>query len=207
MARRFAFASSLALIVAAGAGVALTTPSALSTPAPAQAKAADAFAVDAVHSSVVFRVKHMNVAYFYGRFNNPAGSFNLDFSKPEASSLEVSVKAEDVDSGNAGRDKHLKSEDFFSAKEYPTISFKGKTFKKTGENTMDVTGDLSLHGQTKPVTVMVEATGTGKGRGGEALAGIEAKFSVKQSDFGMTKMVGPIGDDVWMMIGLEGAKK
>lgn len=209
MARPIAIASSLALVLLAGGAAVLTAsaPATIAAPAPAPAKAADVFTVDAVHSSVVFRIKHMNVAPFYGRFNNAAGAFNLDFAKPEGSVLDVSVKTEDVDTANAGRDKHLKSEDFFSAKEYPTISFKGKAFKKTGDATMEVTGDLTLHGVTKPVTAMVEATGTGKGRGGEAIAGLEAKFTIKRSDFGMTNMVGPIGDEVNLMIGLEGAKK
>lgn len=197
--------SVLALVLAAGVAGTLAM-SGGSAPAVAAPSAAAGFAVDSVHSSVVFRIKHMNVAYFYGRFNSPTGTFNLDFAKPEASVLEVSVKLDDVDTANEGRDKHLKQEEFFAAKDYPTISFKGKTFKKTGEKTMEVTGDLTMRGQTKPVTCVVEHTGAGKGRKGEAIEGIEAKFTVKRSDFGVSGLIGPLGDEVNLMIALEGAK-
>ncbi len=204
--------SSLALTVAAGGALALAGLSALRptdavAAAPVAAQSAEAYAVDAVHSSVIFRVKHLNTSYFYGRFNGGAGSFNLNFAKPEASVLEVSVKTEDVDTGNAGRDKHLRSEDFFSAKEHPTIAFKGKTFKKTSDTVMEVAGDLTLHGQTKPITITVEATGAGKGMKGESVAGIESKFTIKRTDYGMKGLVGPVGDEVTLMVAFEGSRK
>ncbi len=164
------------------------------------------FNVDPVHSNVVFRVKHMGVSNFYGRFNKVSGSFNLDFAKPEGSMMSVAIDAGSVDTNNTKRDDHLKSQDFFSAKEFAQISFTGKEFKKTGEHTMDVTGELSLHGQKKTITIPVEHTGSGKGMQGEARSGVGATFSVKRSDFGMSFMLNGVGDEVTLMVGLEGAQ-
>lgn len=165
-----------------------------------------AFNVDPVHSSVVFKIKHMGVSNFYGRFDKVSGSFNLDFAKPETSALAVVVDAASVNTNNSKRDDHLKSQDFFSAKEFAQISFTGKEFKKTGEHTMDVTGELSLHGQKKTITLPVEHTGSGKGMQGEARSGVGATFTIKRSDFGMSFMLNGVGDEVTLMVGLEGAQ-
>jgi polyisoprenoid-binding protein YceI len=191
----------------AGLGaVAAGRPEAAPTVAPARAEGA--YTVDAVHSSVIYRIKHLNVSNSYGRFNDISGSFHFDAAKPEASVLDVSVQTESIDSANEKRDGHLKSQDFFSAKEFPTIAFKGKTFKKTTDTTFDVEGDLSLHGVTKPVTVKVELTGSGPGMRGGEVAGIEARFSIKRSDFGMNYMVGKgLSDEVDLIVSLEGGRK
>lgn len=185
-----------ATIVLATAGL-LAVAAAPARPAPA---AADASKVDPVHSSVVFRIRH-NTAPFYGRFNQVSGSFQLDAADPAKSSLDVSVKSASVDSNNPKRDDHLKSQSFFSVSEFPTITFKGKQFKKVSGNSWEVTGDLTLRGVTKAVTVAVEDTSDGKG------GGLEAKFTIKRSDFGMNFMVDKgLGDDVSLMIGLEAGK-
>jgi polyisoprenoid-binding protein YceI len=168
--------------------------------------AADMYAVDTVHSSIVFRVKHMNTAYFWGRFNNLAGSFSLDEANPAASQFEFQVKVESVDTGNPKRDAHLKSPDFFNAVQFPVIAFKSQSVKKTG-NGYDVTGELTLHGVTKPVSVQVISTGTGKGPSGRPIAGIEATLNFKRSEFGMSNMVGPVSDDVLVNVGVEGSRK
>ncbi len=170
------------------------------------AVAADAFQVDAVHSSVLFRVKHMNTSYAYGRFNDVSGKFQVDEADPSKSVMDLTINAESVDTANAKRDLHLKGPDFFNAKEFPTITFKGKSFRKTAAG-YDVAGDLTLHGVTKPVTFKLGLTGSGKGMRGEALAGVEGSAVLKRSDFGMTYMVGPIGDEVTVTAALEGSRK
>jgi polyisoprenoid-binding protein YceI len=170
------------------------------------ALAADAFQVDAVHSSVLFRVKHMNVSYTYGRFNDVSGHFLLDEADPSKSLFDLTVKSESIDTANTKRDNHLKGTDFFNAKQFPTITFKSKSVKK-GDSGYDVTGDLTLHGVTKPVTFRVASTGTGRGMIGGTLAGVEASVVIKRSDFGMTFMVGPVGDEVTVTVALEGGRK
>ncbi len=179
---------------------------AIAATAPASSHAEDAYKVDAVHSSVVFRVKHMNTSYAYGRFNGISGSFALNAATPSASVLDIAVKTETIDTASGARDTHLKGPDFFNAKQFPGISFKGTSFKKTGESTYEVTGDLTLHGVTNPVTAVVEATGEGKGQRGRSIAGIEAVFNIKRTDFGMKNMVGPVGDDVKITVALEGGR-
>ncbi len=168
--------------------------------------AAESYAADSVHSSLVYRVKHMNTSFFWGRFNTIAGAFALDEANPAESRFEFQVKADSIDTGNTKRDQHLKSPDFFNAVEFPTIAFKSQTVAKSGD-AYEVTGDLTLHGVTKPVAVKVVPTGKAKDQAGRPIAGIEATFTLKRSDFGMKNMVGPVGDDVWVTVGIEGRRK
>lgn len=164
------------------------------------------YKVDPVHSTVMFRVKHMNASMAYGRFNAVSGTFALD-SDPAKCAFDVTVKTDSIDTASPDRDKHLKNTDFFNAKQFPTIAFKSKSVASAGQGMFEVTGDLTMHGVTKPVTVKMEHTGSGKGMKGEALAGVEAVMTIKRSDFGMKGMVGPIGDDVRVIVSLEGAGK
>jgi polyisoprenoid-binding protein YceI len=176
-------------------------------PAPAPATvpvAPEAFAVDNVHSSVIFRIKHNNVSYFYGRFNTFSGSFAVD---GESTTLDITVDAASVDTANEGRDKHVKSQDFFSVKEFPTVTFKSASAKKGAGEAIEVAGNLTFHGVTKPVTVSVTPTGQGTGRGGATVAGFETTFTIKRSDFGMGGMTGSLGDDVTITVSLQGSRK
>jgi polyisoprenoid-binding protein YceI len=173
-------------------------------PAPA-AGGANAYQVDDVHSSALFRVHHAGAGQFWGRFNDISGSFTLseDASKM-AFSIDISVDS--VDSGNDKLDAHLKSPDFFNSKEFPKMSFVSKSAKKSTGGMYEVSGDLTMHGVTKPITAMVEVTGESTMMG--ARGGIEATFTVKRSDWGMTYGVekGAIGDSVRVVVGLEGIK-
>lgn len=171
-----------------------------------RARAADVYVADPVHSSVVFRVKHANTTYFWGRFNHIEGKFTLDSIDPGAVNLEFEVKTASVDTANADRDKHLKGPDCFNAVQFPTIRFKSKSAVTKGSG-YEVQGDLSLHGVTKPVSVHLTPTGTGKGPTGKEIGGIEATFSIKQSDFGMTKMAPLIGDIVFVSVCVEGIRQ
>jgi polyisoprenoid-binding protein YceI len=185
----------------------LLAASALAALCPLAARAADTYQVDPVHSSLVFRIKHMNIGYIYGRFNDLAGGFVFDDKDPAGSSFEFHVKADSVDTANAKRDQHLKSPDFFSVKEFPEISFKSKEVRAGKEEwTYEVTGDLALHGITKPITIKLHHVGSGKDPFGGFRSGFEANFTVKRSDFGMKAMPG-LGDDVWVLFGFEGVKK
>jgi polyisoprenoid-binding protein YceI len=168
--------------------------------------AAENYAADGAHSSLVYRVKHMNSTYFWGRFNSIDGAFALDEANPAECRFEFKVKADSVDTGIPKRDLHLKSPDFFNVVQFPTIAFKSQSVTKAGDG-YDVTGDLTLHGVTKPVKVKVVPTGKAKDQRGTPIAGIEATFTIKRTDFGMSNMVGPVGDDVWITVGIEGKRK
>lgn len=168
--------------------------------------AADGFKIDAVHSAVIFSIKHQNVAFNYGRFNDISGAFNLDAASPDSSMIDVTVKTDSIDTGNAKRDGHLKSGDFFSAKEFPTLSFKSKSVKKSSDTKFEVAGEITVRGQTKPLTINAELTGTGKGQKGD-VAGMRTTFTIKRSDFGMDFMQGKgLADEVEITVSLEGGK-
>ncbi len=169
---------------------------------------AEAFAVDAVHSSVLFRVKHNNVSNFYGRFNKFSGSFLINLENPESSNIDVTIDVDSIDTANQGRDRHLKNDDFFSATQFPTATFKSKSFKKTGDKTLEVTGDLTIRGVTKPITATLEHTGAGQGRGGVAVEGFEAKFTFNRGDFGVNYMLDKgLSNEVAMIVSLQGGRK
>ncbi len=164
------------------------------------------YSVDPVHSTVIFRIKHFGVSYFYGRFNSPTGHFAFDPEKPAESSFEITVKTANVDTHSPRRDGHLKSGDFFNAKQFPENTFKSTSVKKGRGDTLHVTGDLGLHGQTRQITIDLHHVGSRDTRKGQ-LCGFETTFTIKRSDFGMTFMLEGVGDEVTLMIGLEGGKK
>jgi polyisoprenoid-binding protein YceI len=169
------------------------------------AKAQQTYTVDPVHSNAVFRIKHANAAPFWGLFRSPTGSFTLDESDAARSAFKIVIPVDNVYTGNDKRDAHLKSPDFFNARQYPTITFTSKSVKVNG-NLLDVAGDLTIHGVTKPVTATVEQTGTGDFPPGVKRAGIEATLVVKMSDFEM-KGNPALSDEVKVIVGLEGMRK
>jgi polyisoprenoid-binding protein YceI len=172
------------------------------------AHAAESYKADPVHSSSAFRIKHANTAWFWGRFNQPTGTFTLDDADPTKSTFNVELSVDKVDTANAKRDAHLKSPDFFNAKQYPKITFEStKVEKGEGDNLLSVTGDLTMHGVTKPLTVNVELSGKGEFPPGTARAGIEATFTVKMSDYEIKGMPGALSDEVKVVVSLEGIKQ
>jgi polyisoprenoid-binding protein YceI len=169
---------------------------------------ADDYKVDPVHSTVLFRIGHAGVGQFWGRFNDPAGTFTLDEADPAKSSFNIEIKVANVDTHNEQRNGHLKSPDFFNEKQFPTITFKSTSVKKgAAGNTLEVTGDLTIHGVTKSVTAAVELTGKGEFPKGTPRAGVEAVLNIKRTDFEMKNMVGPVGDDVRLVVSMEGVKQ
>lgn len=171
------------------------------------ATAAGTYAVDDVHSNAHFRVHHLGAGRFWGRFEVVDGT--MKYSPEGAGSLEFDIKIPiaGVHTGNDNLNNHLKSPDFFNMKEFPEMTFKSTKAVPAGGSMWKVDGDLTLLGVTKPVTATIEFTGASSARGKE-LIGFEAAFTIKRSDFGMTYGVeqGAIGDDVMVVVGLEGIK-
>jgi polyisoprenoid-binding protein YceI len=172
----------------------------------ANAAAAPAYKVDTVHSTALFRVKHMNTSYAYGRFNDITGQVAFDDQDPKKGILDIVVKTDSIDTANQNRDKHLKSADFFNAVQYPTITFKSKSVAKTGTDTYEARGDLTLHGVTRPLTIKVTRSGAGKDMKGRPTLGFETDFSIKRSDFKMNKMLEGASDDVRIVVSIEAAQ-
>jgi polyisoprenoid-binding protein YceI len=171
------------------------------------ALAAETYEVDPVHSAVIFRVGHLGVSHTYGRFNDISGQVVLDAADPSKSSVEITVKADSVDTFSEKRDQHLKSPDFFNAKQFPELTFKSRSVKKTGESEFEVAGDLTLHGVTRPVTVKVQHLGSGSDPWGGYRAGFETTFDIRRSDFGMDYMPGGVSDEVRLIVAVEGVRK
>lgn len=171
------------------------------------ADAADLYQIDAAHSMIIFRAKHMGVSYNYGRFNEFTGKLMLDESDTSKSMVEFEVKTESVDTANEKRDQHLRSPDFFNAKQFPVITFKSTKVKRVDDDKLEVTGDLELHGMKKSITVEVEITGKGKGRQGESLIGFESTFTIKRSEFGMNYGMGAVSDDIRLTVSVEAVQK
>ena len=170
------------------------------------ANAADTFKVDSVHSFVMFSVQHLGIANTYGRFNDITGTVVFDKDNPAKSSVEVSVPIESLDTHNSIRDRSLKSPDFLNAKQFPTMTFKSTKVEGSGD-TLEVSGDLTIRGVTKPLTVDFKKGGEGKGVFGEMRGGGETRFTIKRSDFGMNFQQGAVGDEVSIILSLEGVKK
>lgn len=166
--------------------------------------AAETHTIDTVHSTVLFKARHLGTSNAYGRFNDIAGKIVIDDKDASKSSVEVTVKTDSLDTGNEKRDQHLKSPDFFAAKQFPTITFKSKKVEVQKDGHLDVVGDLTLHGVTKEIKVRIEKVGTGKAmRGDGKLTGFEAKFSIKRSDHGMSLMIPAVGDEVELVVSVE----
>lgn len=167
----------------------------------------ETYEVDGVHSSVIFRIKHLGVSYVYGRINSPGGQFSFDPDAPGDSRFEIDVEARNVDTNNSSRDNHIRSADFFNAKQFPEISFKSTKVRKRSGDTYEVTGNMTLHGETKPIVVDLDFVGCADDPWGGYRCGFDGTFTIKRSDFGMDFMKGPLGDEVTLMVGLEGKKK
>jgi len=168
---------------------------------------AQIYSIDPVHSTVEFKVRHLGISTVTGHFTDFAGTVIFNPDKPEASSVEIIVQAQSVDTGSAKRDTHLKSESFFDAQKFPTLTFKSTAVQKTDPTTYTVTGDLTLHGVTKPVTISFSDLGTAKGMKGETRHGGETELKIKRSDYGMNFMIGPVGDEVKISLAFSGVEQ
>lgn len=162
------------------------------------------YAIDPGHSSVVFKVGHLGVSTFWGRFNQVSGQVNVDTEDASKSSVSITIPAESVDSNSGDRDAHLKSPDFFNVKEFPEISFKSSKVVDKGRGVLAVSGELTLLGKSR--AIQFEATPVGHGEVGRFgyRAGWNAEFVIKRADFGMTYGEGVLGQEVTVIVAIEG---
>jgi polyisoprenoid-binding protein YceI len=180
--------------------------------APALALAAPAtWNLDASHSQVGFAVKHLVISNVRGEFTKYDGKVVLDDADLSKSSVEASIDVNSLDTRVADRDAHLKSPDFFDAAQYPSITFKSTRVERAGKDRLKVTGDLTLHGVTRPVVLDVATTAEVKGMYGETRRGFSATTKIDRKSFGLTwnKLVeaGPaVGDEVAIALDLEVVK-
>ena len=164
------------------------------------------YKVDADHSGVNFTIRHF-VSNVPGLFKDYDGTIVYDKDNPAGSKVEFTVQAASIDTGNADRDKHLRSADFFDVEKFPTLTFTSAQVKAQDKDTLEVTGDLTIHGVTKRITIPVDFLGTAKTPNGEK-AGFETSFTVNRKDYGIiwnrVMDAGPVlGEDVKVTISVE----
>lgn len=169
--------------------------------ASAQA-AVETYKIDPVHSSVGFKIRHFftTVPGFFTKFS---GTIAVDRDQLEKSTIDAKIEVASVDTRVEARDKDLRSDQFFDVAKFPAITFKSKTWKKTGESTFDVTGDLTIRDVTKEVVLKANSLGFGPGMKGAMLSGWEATTTINRNDFGITKYPGMLGNDVPVAITVE----
>lgn len=175
--------------------------------------AADTFVIDKAHSAATFKIKHM-MANVTGRFAEFSGTVNADRETPANSSVEFTIQTASITTNTPDRDKHLRSSDFFDVEKYPTITFKSvKIVPTKAPDTFNVSGDLTMHGVTKRITLPVVFNGIARDPRGDERAGFELNTTLNRKDYGITwnKTLDPGGfllsDDVIIAIDIEAVKK
>lgn len=158
--------------------------------------------IDPAHSWVGFSVRHFftQVPGFFGKFK---GSFVVDRAELENSSAESVIDVASITTSSALRDEHLREEKFFDVAKYPTMAFKSKRWKRTGDDTFAVTGDLTIRQVTKEVVLKVKSLGFGPGMQGIAISGWELSARIDRRDYGITAGQGPVGNEVEILINIE----
>ena len=161
---------------------------------------------DPNHSEVDFSIIHLSVSKIHGRFGNVNATIVYNEGDVTKSTVTATIGVDTVDTGVDQRNTHLKSPDFFDIATMPTATFTSTSVAKNG-NHLTVTGDLTLHGVTKPVTFLLSGGKTAEFPKGVHRTGFSAEVAVKRSDFGVTKFAGAVGDNVYIEVSFEGTKK
>ena len=178
----------------------------------AQAWAADTYTIDPNHSSISFSVKHMMVSTVTGVFGDFTGSVTYDPKDQAAFKADAVIQVKSIDTRTPKRDDHLRGPDFFDAEKFPTITFTAKKLDKEDAQTV-LTGDLTMKGVTKEVSIPVSIAGPVQGMGGASVIGLSGSFTLNRQDYGVSwnKTLDNggfvVGNDVKVEINVEAHKK
>ena len=185
---RLTFPLATALLLAAGSA----------TAAPVR------YDLDPNHTRIDFSWTHFGFSHPMGRFNRFEGDFRFDPADPTQSSVTVTIPVDSIDTGVAKLDAHLKTDEFFDVARYPTATFKSTRVERSGEHDLKVTGDLTLHGVTRPVVLDVVVNRIGQHpMAGRAAAGFDASATIRRSDFGISNYVPNVSDEIRLSISTE----
>ncbi len=152
----------------------------------ANAPALKTWNLDKTHSTAEFSVRHLMISNVKGHFSDLSGTLSYDPRKIEQSSVQVAIPTASIDTREANRDAHLKSPDFFDAEKFPELTFRSTEWKHKNDDELLVTGDLTIHGVTRPVTLAIEATPEVKDPWGGTRIGFTGKTKINRKDFGLT---------------------
>lgn len=168
--------------------------------------------IDPAHSAVTFQVKHLTISKVKGSFSELSGTFQFTEGEPDSWQADVTIEISSVDTGNAKRDEHLRSEDFFNAEEFPTMVFKSTGIKMTSDAEGILLGELTMHGVTKSVELALEYNGSVQDPWGNERAGFSLTGKLNRKDWGLTynsvlESGGlMIGEDIKISLEIEGIK-
>ena len=143
------------------------------------------YTIDVSHTRLGFTARHAMVTKVRGQFRDFAGTAHVDTATPSASSVNVAIRAASVDTGSADRDGHLRSGDFFDAEAFPEITFTSTSVERDGSE-WQITGDLSIKGTSRSITIPFEETGSAQDPFGNVRIGFEGRTTVNRKDFGLT---------------------
>lgn len=166
--------------------------------------------IDAAHSHLQFSIRHLMISHVRGTFSGVSGTVTYDPDRPSSSSVEATIDVKSISTNDEKRDGHLQSADFFDVAQFPNMTFRSTGVEKTGDAEFKVTGNLTIHGVTKPVTLKVEeVSNEAKDPWGFSRIGASAKTTIKRSEFGLTWNAAletggvMVGDDVKLDFELE----
>jgi len=168
--------------------------------------AADTYKIDPVHSDVSFKVRHLGISKVSGRFTKVQGTILVDEQDFSKSSVDVTIEASSINTDNEGRDKHLRSADFFDTDKIPTLTFKSVSVKEVAKGKLEVTGDFTMHGVTKRIVLPITNLGTAKSPFNDVRAGFEGSLVLNRGDYGIKGFPGVIGEAVDITLGVEAVK-
>ena len=159
------------------------------------------------HAFIQFRIQHLGYSWLYGRFDTFSGNFSYDEKQPSASKISLEIDPASVNSNHAERDKHIRSKDFLDVKKFPEASFVSSSYQQRADGTATLSGDLTLHGVTKPITIEVEKIGSGADPWGGYRSGFLGKTQLSLNDFGINYNLGPKSKEVEMTLSIEGVRQ
>lgn len=171
---------------------------------------ADNYTIDTkgAHAAINFSIQHLGYSVLTGRFDTFAGDFSYDPAKPEASTINVTIDTNSVNSNHAERDKHLRSKDFLNVEKFPQAKFVSKKVVVGADKTsFDLVGDFTLNGVTKSITITTKKIGEGKDPWGGYRAGFQGTTELKLKDFNVQMDLGPASQVVKLELNVEGVKK
>lgn len=203
----FSMASAAAIAFAA---LATLAPAPTQSTATASALASGVFNIDDSHSSLLFRTKYMDSSYFFGRFNEIKGSYKLDPNNLSESFIKLTVNVDKVDTGAQGRDRHLRSADFFNVAQFSEATFESTSITLDGDDKDEfiVTGNFTLRGVTKQITTEVEIVGSAPDQRAQTTRmGIYAEFEIDRTDFEVNYGVPALSDKTKIIVSLTGLEQ
>lgn len=181
----------------------------LAGPVAAEHGGTYAFDRDGAHQFVTFEISHLGFSTMFGRFNDFDGQFVFDEANPANSAVQVTLKTASVDTNHAERDRHLRNEDFLHVSRHPEASFRSTGVEVLGDDGKEakVTGDLTIRGVTREVTLDVQMVGHGKDPWGGYRMGFDAQTEFALKDFGIPMDLGPASERVKLVISVEGIRQ